>query len=448
LRQILATAKGKARTSITAWTTHPHLLLTEDTMNSPCRRTILALVIAFLVALPSFAVDANWPQWRGPRGDGHSTETGVPAKWNARSVVWRTALPGRGQSSPVVWGERIFLTTALENGKQRLVFCVDRKAGKVLWERVVWKGIPEKSHGMNGWATPTCATDGERVYAFFGRGGLHAFTVDGKPVWSLDLGTFEGPWGTAASPVLVGDLLVQNCDAEKEAYLLAVDRRTGKTVWKTPREVPQRGGWSTPVPVQAGTRQELVLNGAKAVTAYDPATGKPLWSCKSFNGRGEPTATPGRGLVFMVNGLRGDIYAVRPGGKGDVTGSHMAWHTPRRGGRDQPSPIVVGNYLVVADMTGITTCYETNSGKILWKERLEGKFTASPIAAGGRVYFLNEAGVVYVLEPGPTFKLISRNDLEAPGAEIFRASLTPSAGQIFIRSDRALYCIGAETRGK
>jgi outer membrane protein assembly factor BamB len=411
-------------------------------MRSSLRRDIL--IVAFLlVALPALAADSDWPQFRGPRWDGHSVESGVPFRWDARSVTWKSALKGRGHSSPVVWGDRIFLTSGLDAGEQRLVFCLDRKDGKLLWERVAWKGTPEKSHPMNGWATPTCATDGERVFAFFGRGGLHAFSVEGKPLWSRDLGTFEGPWGTAASPVLVGDLVVQNCDAEKEAYLLAVDRRTGKTVWKTPREVPDRGGWSTPVLVKVGEKQELVLNGAKAVTGYDPVTGERLWSCKSFNGRGEPTATPGRGLVYLVNGLKGDIYAVRPGGRGDVTGTHMAWHTPRRGGRDQPSPVVVGNYMVVADMGGITTCYEADSGKELWKERLVGKFSSSPIAAEGRVYFQNEAGVTYVLEPGPKMKLVSQNSLDAPAREEFRASLTPSAGQMFIRSDRTLYCIGA-----
>lgn len=408
---------------------------------------ILAVATVLLSPLPALPADSDWPQYRGPRWDGHSAENSAPIKWDARTIVWKADLKGRGQSSPVIWGERIFLTTALDNGKQRVVLCLNRKDGKLLWEKVVWTGTPEKSHAMNGWATPTCATDGERVYAFFGRGGLHAFTVDGKPVWSLDLGTFEGPWGTAASPMLVGDLLVQNCDAENEAYLLAVDKRTGKTIWKTPREVPERGGWSTPVLVQAGDKQELVLNGAKETTGYDPATGKVLWTCRAFAGRGEPTATPGRGLVFMVNGLKGDMYAVRPGGRGNVTGTHMAWHAPRQGGRDQPSPIVAGNYLLVADMGGLTTCYDAASGKEVWKERLQGKFSSSPIAADGKVYFQNEAGVTYVIEPGPTMKLVSRNNLGAPVNEEFRASLTPSAGQIFSRSDRTLYCIGTQQPG-
>lgn len=405
-------------------------------------RKTLVLLAAGVFLMNAAPADTNWPRFRGPNWDGHSAEKGLPVKWNAQSVVWKVPLKGRGQSSPVVWDERIFLTTALDSGKQRVVFCVDRKDGKTLWEHVAWTGAPEKSHAMNGWASPTCATDGEVVAAFFGRGGLHGYTVEGKHLWSLNLGTFEGPWGTAASPIILGDLVIQNCDAEREAYLLAVDKRTGKTVWKTPRDVPERGGWSTPVLVDASGRRELVLNGAKAVTAYDPADGKPLWFCKSFNGRGEPTATPGNGLIFMVNGLVGDIYAVRPGGSGDVSQTHRAWHTPRKVKRDQPSPIVIGKYLLVADMQGLTTCYEADTGKALWTERLNGNFTASPIAAGGLAYFQNEAGETYVIEPGPKLKLASRNSLGAESSEVFRAALTPSRGQLFARSDRMLYCIG------
>jgi outer membrane protein assembly factor BamB len=412
-----------------------------------CSSRIAWVLILFAAscAETALAADVNWPRWRGPAGDGHSAETGLPVRWDAGSVVWKTPLRGRGQSSPVIWGDHIFLTTALENGKQRLVCCVDRKTGKILWEQIAWTGVPEKTHAMNGWASSTCATDGERVVAFFGKGGIHCYSVEGKPIWSRDLGSFEGPWGTAASPVIVGDLVIQNCDAEKEACLLALDRKTGETVWRTPREAPERGGWSTPVLVPANGRDELVLNGARAVIAYDPATGKPLWSCKSFNGRGEPTATLGKGLVVLVNGLQGDMYAVRPGGQGDVTRTHMAWHTPRRSGRDQPSPLVVGDYLLVMNMAGIVTCYEAATGKEVGKERLSGKFSSSPIAAGGLAYFQSDEGTTYVLEPGPTIKVVAHNDLGAPTGEDFRASLTPARGQIFSRSDRALYCIGGST---
>jgi outer membrane protein assembly factor BamB len=408
------------------------------------RCTFLSLVVSLFCLASSLGhAGADWPQWRGPLGDGHSTEK-VPVRWEAASVVWKTALPGSGQSSPIVWGDRIFLTAAQDKGAKRLVLCVDRLKGAILWQREAWSGTPEPSHVMNGWASATCATDGERVIAFFGKGGIHCYSLDGTPLWSRDLGSFAGPWGTAACPVIVGDLVVQNCDAAEDASVVALDKKTGKTVWQTPRTKPLRGGWSTPVLVQADQRRELVLNGEKAVTAYDPSTGKELWWCQSFNGRGEPTVTPGKGVVHVINGLAGDIYAVRPGGSGDVTKTHMAWHTPRKGGRDQPSPILVGNYLLVTDMKGLATCYDSSTGKVHWKERLRGAFSSSPIAAGGLVYYQNEAGETFVLEPGPELKVVAENTVGGAAAEIFRASLTPSHGQMFSRSQTHLYCIGGK----
>jgi outer membrane protein assembly factor BamB len=193
---------------------------------------------------------------------------------------------------------------------------------------------------------------------------------------------------------------------------------------------------------KVGDKQELVLNGETAVTGYDPETGKELWRCKSFVGRGEPTVTPGAGgLLFVVNGQPGDIYAVRPGGRGDVTKTHMAWHTPRKSGRDQPSPILTGNFMVVTSMTGLASCYDAPTGKVLWEERLKGSFSSSPVAAGNRVFFQNEIGNTTVIEPGPELKVVAENTLGTKG-EVFRASLIPCGGQWFTRSDKAAYCIG------
>lgn len=405
------------------------------------RTARIAILVAFTCCVTTFVLADDWPSWRGPQGNGHTKETKLPTKWDAKSVVWKTALPGIGQSSPVLSGERIFLTAALDKGKKRVVLCVDRNKGSIVWQQEAWAGDPEPSHAMNLWASSTCATDGERVYAFFGKGGMHCYTVEGKKVWSRELGPFTGAWGTSACPLLVGDLLIQNCDATTNAYLLAVDKKTGKDVWKTPRPDLPKGGWSSPVLVDTGKRKEIVLNGEAFVFAYDPETGKELWKCKTFAGRGEPTVAPGKDQVFVVNGLAGDIYSIKLGGTGDVSKSNVVWHTPRKGGRDQPSPIVVNNHLVVCDMTGITTCYDATNGKIYWKERLRGTYTASPIAANGLVYFLSEQGETMVLEPGPTFKLVSENALDAKG-EMFRASLAPSNGQIFARSQTHLYCIG------
>jgi hypothetical protein len=391
----------------------------------------------------------NWPRWRGPRGDGHVATSGLPVTWDASDVVWRVPLEGRGQSSPVVWGDRIFLTTALDEGAKRVVMCLDRRNGKLLWQQTVpWSGQPEKLHKMNSHASATCVTDGERVVAFFGRGGIHAYSVEGKHLWSQDLGPFDvNPWGTAACPVIVGDLVIQNCDNDVGAALIALNKNTGDLVWRRPR--PDHRGWSTPILLNVEGRDQLLLNGHTGVKAYDPATGNEIWSCKSFNGRGEPTVTPGKELVYLVNGLAGDIYAVKPGGEGDVTSSRMAWHTPRRSGRDLPSPILIDNNLLVVSMSGVATCYDSQTGKILWDGRLGGNFSASPIAAGGLVYLPSESGETLVIRlAADKLDIVARNRVETSSDEIFRSSLAAVEGQLLLRSDGALYCIGKPAAGK
>lgn len=391
------------------------------------------------------AADSNWPNWRGPTYDGHTAETGFPTKWDDNSVVWKTPLKGEGQSSPVVWGERIFLTQSRNKGAQRIVLCINRNDGRTLWEKVAWTGTPEPSHRLNGHASATPATDGERVYAFFGKGGgLFCYTVNGELVWKKDLGPFkmEREWGTAASPLLLGDLVIQNCDADQDAYIIALDKKTGKQVWKTSRD--NHRGWSSPIPVKTPQRQEIVINGHTGARAYDPKTGRELWFCKSFNGRGSPTVTPSEaGLLHVVNGLVGDTYAIRPGGSGDVTRTHMAWHAKRVGGRDLPSPIAIGRYLVMMSMRGgVLNCYDTKSGKELWRTRIGGQFCASPIAYDGLAVFLREDGEALVVKPGKRPTVVARNRLSHGDREIFRSSITPSDGQLFIRSTGALYCVG------
>jgi outer membrane protein assembly factor BamB len=388
------------------------------------------------------AASTNWPRWRGPLENGHTLDVKLPTQWSDADLAWKTALPGEGQSSPIIWGDRIFLTAALNKGAERLVLCVDRPTGKILWQQTAWKGEPEPVHIMNGWASPSCVTDGEIVVAFFGRGGLHAYTVDGAPLWSKNLGKFESPWGVSACPILVDDVVVQNCDADVDAYIAAFDKRSGQEVWKTKRR--DHRGWSTPIVITAPSgRREIVVNGHEGAQAYDPKSGAELWFCKGFNGRGEPTVTPAGELLCVVNGLSGDFYAVKPGGNGDVTASHMAWHTPRKGGRDCPSPIVVGRFIIVCDMAGVATCYDAVDGHVYWKERLTGKHSGSPIAANGLVYFVNENGLTTVIEPAETLKIVATNQL-TPGSdeEIFRASPTPCDGRLFIRSTKILYCVG------
>jgi outer membrane protein assembly factor BamB len=386
--------------------------------------------------------DSNWPGWRGPRGDGHSLEKGLPTEWSSRSVVWKKTLNGVGQSSPTIWGNRIFLTSALERGRKRVVMCLDRTNGKLLWEQLAWTGSPEKVHSMNSWASPTCSTDGKYVFAFFGKGGgLFCYTVDGKPVWQKNLGEFVSPWGTAACPVLAGDLVIQNCDADQNAFIAGFDKATGKQVWKMKRD--EFRGWSTPVLIHVNGRDELVINGHTGARAYDPATGKELWHYAVDHGRGSPTVTPGNGLVHVVEGRSGGtIYAVRPGGNGDITNTHRAWSRKQTGGRDLPSPLVFGKYLHVVTKSGNLVCYESLSGKLLWKTHLNGAYSGSPVAYNGLLFFLNEDGETTVLKPGDKPNIVRRNKLGNEVGEIFRASITPSDGQVFIRSNKVLYCLG------
>ena len=406
----------------------------------------LAVVMVFAAVGTGRAADtpSSWPRWRGPRGDGHSTQTVLPGEWSGSNVAWKTPLPGTGQSSPIIWGDRIFLTSALEKGNKRVAFCVDRNSGKLLWEHTAWTGPPGQSHSMNGWASASCATDGKHVYAFFAEGGgIHCYSPDGKPVWHKEIGTWDNRWGSASCPVLSGDAVIQVCDSDNNAFITALDRRSGKEIWKTKRD--NFRGWSTPILVRAGDREELVVNGHSAVCAYDPKTGRELWRSRNRNGRGTPTVTPGHGLLFVTNGVRPELYAVKPGGQGDVTDARVAWRTPRTG-RDIPSPIVVGDYLLVVGLRGgILGCYEARTGKELWMARLGTNFSASPVSWGGLAFFLNEAGVTYVVRPGTKPDIVRQNRLEPGAGEIFRASITPLDGQLFIRSNKVLYCIGRRT---
>ena len=384
----------------------------------------------------------TWTHFRGPQGTGVTSQANVPNKWDKDSVQWKIQLPGTGQSSPVNWGDKLFLTSATEGGKVRHTLCIDKATGKIIWNKTVPCNNPEELHRMNSHATPSCATDGKHVVSFFGPAGLHCYDLDGKKIWSrTDLGDFPGDWGIAGSPIILGDAVIQNCDSAGPSYLLAVDRKSGKTLWKTPRQEKPKGGWSTPILINTGTRSELLLNGEFGVKGYNPSTGSELWFCKSFNGRGSPVPFFAHGLAYTVNGKPGDVYAVKPGGSGDVTKSRMAWHAKRKGGRDLPSPAVIGNHLIITAMNGTTMCYEAKSGNPLWAERLEGAFSGSPLIANGLYYIQNEAGDSFVVKPGKTLDVVSRNSLPTKSGEIFRATIVPIDGRLFFRSSTSLYCV-------
>ena len=298
---------------------------------------------------------------------------------------------------------------------------------------------------MNSFATPTCATDGKHVVAFFGPAGIHCYDLDGKEIWTRQVGDFPGPFGVAASPFILDGKVIQNLDAAGESSLLALDIESGETIWQTKRDDKPRGGWSTPVHITTATgKNELVLNGEFGVRGYDPESGKELWFCRAFNGRGSPSPDFDGEKLYVINGKPGDAYTVTPGGSGDVTDSHMNWHAARRKGRDLPAPAVVDGYMLTANMDGIGTCYDAETGEILWFDRLsEGVALASaPLVANGLVYFQAvNGGDVLVIRPGKTYELLARNSIGARPDEIFRATIAPIQGQLFIRSESILYCI-------
>ena len=415
---------------------------------------LLALLVGGCFSLTSagFALaEPDWSGWRGPTGDGHSTDQNLPIEWTPEDIEWEVELGGEGQSSPCVWGEQIFLTRSENRGAKRFVMCLNRSTGEKIWEKLAWEGAPEPTHNMNGWASATCTTDGELVFAFFGKGGgLHCYNTNGTKIWDTGdtLGDFEGPWGTAATPVLYKDLIIQNCDADRNASLIAFNKKTGEVAWTTDR--PDFRGWSSPILIEVEGKTELVLNGHTGVHSYDPATGKELWYCKSYNGRGSPTATPGAdGLLYIVNGKPGDVYAVKPGGRGDVTKTHQVWHTPRSVGRDLPSPIVLDGQVLVVSMQGVLVSYDSDTGKEHWKGRLGGNFSAAPIAYRGLAFFIVEdTGEVIAVKPDrEKLNIFARNPIETKPdpEEQFRSAIVPDDGQLLIRSTSKLYCIGKRT---
>jgi outer membrane protein assembly factor BamB len=435
-------------------------------------RTVLASILAFLLgaafmpARGDGAAGPSWVHWRGPSGQGQVDDSRVPLTWSeSRNMVWKTALPGRGNSTPVIWGNRIFLTAASKDGRERYVLCVDRSDGKILWQRTSARvPMPGKSHLWNGYASASCTCDGQRVYAFFGTPGLFCYDFAGKLLWQHGFGIFtsETGWGTAASPFLFDDLVIQNCDNDgpkflpkghdlKEAApmaLVALDKVTGKVRWQTPRN--QGRGFSTPRLVMApGGRLDLVLNGPRGVWAYDPRSGEEIWHCRRTDAKdlakfGEPVPVSDGKTLFAPSGRPGPFQAIPLGGTGDLT-SQVLWQVGRKG-RDVASQVLWQGRLYAADNKAILTCFDARSGKVLSTQRLApgGQVLSSPLVVRGKLLFILDTGETVVLEPGPRPKVISRNVLGEGQALDFAASPAVVDGRLFLRSQSHLYCIGAK----
>jgi outer membrane protein assembly factor BamB len=406
-------------------------------------KRIAGLALA-LVVLGSAAQAGEWPSWRGPHGDGTSDETGLPLRWSrGENVAWKTAIPGKGHSSPIVWGDRVFVTSCREDQGQRLLLCLDRRDGRVLWERVVLTAPLEKLHALNSRASSTPATDGRHVWVTFLAGNdvqVACYDFEGQRVWRKSPGQFFSHHGFCSSPTVYKDLVIVNGDQDAEAWIVALDKATGAERWRADRPNRTRS-YCPPLVFDAAGRKQLVLSGSKCVASYDPDTGKQLWIIDGPTEQFVASLILHDGLLYLTAGFPTyHLMAIRPDGNGDVTATHVQWHdrTNERGAAYVPSMIAHGPHVYVVSDGGWASCLDARTGKRLWKERLGRHHSASPVSAGGYLYFLDDDGQTWVLRPGEKLDVVIRNRLE----EECGASPAVAHGQIFIRTLQHLYCIG------
>lgn len=419
-----------------------------------------------------------WPAFRGTDAAGIADGQHPPTTWNVKestNVRWKTPIPGLGNSCPVVWGDRVFVTTAISGDpdpKIRTgnygdvesvddttkhiwkVYCVHRDTGEILWERTTCEGVPKcKRHLKGSQANCTPVTDGQRVVACFGPEGMYCFDFQGKLLWKRDLGNLDSSfsldkeyeWGFASSPIICEGLVILQCDVSRDSFIAAFSLEDGSRVWSTPRdEIPS---WSSPTAWRLGDRTEIVTNASQFARGYDAATGRELWRLAKKSECTIPTPFAARDKMFVVSGNRPiqPIFALRPGATGDISlkdgeheNGHIAW-SKLRGGPYMPTPIAYGPHLYICSNAGIVTCLDADTGKEIYKERLGGtSYTASPVAADGRLYFVSEQGQVRVVKAGPKFELLAINEMD----DICMATPAISAGSIFIRSQHYLWSLG------
>ncbi len=420
----------------------------------------------------------NWPSFRGPYASGNADGQHPPVTWDAKAgtnVRWKTPIPGLGHSCPIIWEDRVFVTTAISgNPEQKVrignygdvgsvddttkhiwkVFCLERDAGKILWERTAFEGVPKtKRHLKGSQANCTPATDGKRVVACFGPEGLYCYDFEGRLLWKRDLGTLDSSfaidreyeWGFGSSPIIHDGLVILQCDLSKDSFVAAFSLEDGSRIWSTPRdEIPS---WSTPTIWRSPDRVELVTNAAQYARGYDPASGKELWRLAKKSEVTIPTPVVGPDRVYVTSGNRPiqPIFSIKPGAMGDISlkpdeeqNAQIAW-SKMRGGPYMPTPILYGKYLYTCSNAGMLTCYDADNGKEVYKERLGGvSYTASPVAADGRLYFASEQGQVRVVKAGPKFELLAVNEMD----DICMATPAISDRTLFVRSQHFLIALG------
>ena len=403
----------------------------------------------------------NWPGWRGPSGDGVSAGKGIPTNWSStENIAWKIAIPGEGHSSPIVWGDKVFLTSSLTEKNKRILLCLDRLSGQTVWQRDVVQSPPETIHRLNSRASGTPATDGKQVYVTFMRAEgdkviapnvgserlitpgkiiVAAYDLDGNKKWKTNVGDFVSAHGFNTCPVLFEDLVILNGDHDGDAYLVALDRQSGRQRWRTRRENKTRS-YVTPIIREIDGITQMILSGSLCVASYDPRNGKRHWIVDGPTEQFVASMVYDGKYVFATGGYpERHILAIRPGGKGNVTETHIAWRTTR-GAAYVPSPIISGRYLLMVADSGIASCFEARTGKRHWMERLPGGHSPSPVSADGLVYFVSDQGVTTIVRPSETFAVIAKNELGEPVS----ASPAISQGQIFLRTHQHLYCIGSK----
>jgi outer membrane protein assembly factor BamB len=444
------------------------------------KQIALTLIVGISLALGSLSFVArtvsagNWPQWRGPEGSGISNEKNLPSEWSpTKNIKWKTPIVGRSHSSPIVWGNRIFLTTAVEgaevpgakavkhqiDGKDFIhpdsvgankkhtfkVMALDRDSGKLVWQQTAWEGTPyDDRHRKSSYAASTPATDGKMVYAFFGTEGLYAYDFKGKLVWKAQLGNIGTlGMGAATSPILYDNFVIVQADEENAtaSFIIALDKKTGKEVWKTPRKI--QVSWCTPLLVRTATRTELITSGTENVIAYDPATGKELWRHKGLESNAIPSPVANNEMAYLVAGFPTKItYAIRLGQNGDLTGTPNVPWKYEKGTAYVPSPILYGDYLYLTTDRGILTALDAKTGEVKYEGGripIPATFTASPVAFEGKILMTSEDGDTFMIKAGPKHEILGTNSV----GEAVYASPAIADGHIFIRGEKNLYCIGS-----
>ncbi len=393
-------------------------------------------IVFCLAALVAQAGDS--PQFRGPGGEGHSTETNLPVTWSeTENIRWKTDIDGLGWSTPSIQGSQVWMTTATDEGKSLRVVCLDKDSGKILLNDEVFRHeTPGSIHKKNSYASPSIVIDGDRIFAHFGKLGTACLDRAGKVLWKAEL-KYNHRHGPAGSPVVFNNLLILACDGGDIQYVTALDKTTGTEVWRTSRDGAM--AYSTPLLVTINGQPQLISTGGEWAMGYEPATGKELWRFRYPKGYSNvPRPVYGDGLVFLCSGYdKPALYAVKPTGQGDVTESHMAWRI-ERGAPLNPSPLLLGSDLYIVSDQGIAQCLDAKTGDTLWQKRLGGNFSASPLLADGRLYLLDELGTTYVVEPSrEEYKELAVNKL--PGRTL--ASIAAADGALFLRTDASLYRI-------